>query len=157
VTAAMTIKRQRSTLRHLPRDRGFTMAEVLVVVAIVAILASIAYPSYTDQIRKSRRSDAKNALMDAANRLEQYILDRGTYTTTMTNLGFAADPAISEDGFYSFDAVAGDCGAIQSCFTLTATARGVQLQDLDCRRFIFQSTGARSAAKSNDAANAECW
>jgi type IV pilus assembly protein PilE len=157
VTMAMPIKRQRSTLRHWPRNRGFTMAEVLVVVAIVAILASIAYPSYTDQIRKSRRSDAKNALMDAANRLEQFILDRGTYTITMTNLGYAADPAISEDGFYSFDAVAGACGAIQSCFTLTATARGVQTQDLDCKFFIFQSTGARSATTSGGAVNAECW
>ena len=61
------------------RSRGFTLMEVMMVVVIVAILAAIAYPSYQEQVRKSRRSDAKQALMDAVNRQEQYILDHSTY------------------------------------------------------------------------------
>lgn len=138
------------------RSRGFTLVEVMIVVVIVAILASIAYPSYRDQMRKSRRSDAKNALMDAATRQEQFILDRNTYTTTMTELRYDTDPADSGEGYYSIDAVAGDCGTIVRCYTLTATPKADQPQasDAQCTSFSLASTGQRTATGS---ASSECW
>ena len=138
------------------RSRGFTLMEVMIVVVIVAILASIAYPSYQEQVRKSRRSDAKQALMDAVNRQEQFILDHSTYTTDMEDLGYGDDPAASEEGYYTFDAAVGACGNIVRCYTLTATpvAGKSQANDAKCTSFVVESTGVRTAT---GALGDECW
>lgn len=138
------------------RQAGFTLVELAIVVVIVGILATIAYPGYQQQLMKSRRADAKNALMSAANRQEQYILDHGSYVTDMKKLGYAASPAVSEDGHYSIAAAAGACGAINRCYKLTATpvAGKPQASDSRCTTLVLESTGARSA--TGTLGNA-CW
>ena len=147
----------RARMRAGPaRSRGFTLIEVMMTVVIIGILAAIAYPAYQDQVRKSRRSDAKSVLLDAANRQEQFILDHVAYTTNMRDLGFSADPATSQDGYYTFDAVAGACGAIARCYTLTASpvAGKAQAYDTKCTSFSVASTGARTATGSTAG---DCW
>lgn len=144
---------------HMRRSRkqaGFTLVELAIVVVIVGILATIAYPSYQSQLMKSRRADAKNALLSAANRQEQYILDHGTYVTDMKKLGYAASPAISEDGYYSIAAAAGACGAIGRCYKLTATpvAGKPQAADSRCTSFVLESNGSRTATGT---LGNECW
>ena len=57
------------------RDKGFTLIELMIVVAVVAVIMVIAVPSFLDQVRKARRSDAKQPLMDVAAKLEQYYQD----------------------------------------------------------------------------------
>ena len=54
-------------------SRGMTLIELMIVVVIVSILASIAVPSYIQQVRKSRRVQAKTALLDLAGREERYF------------------------------------------------------------------------------------
>lgn len=141
---------------HMKRERGFTLGELMIVVVIVGILATIAYPTYQDQIRKSRRIDAKNALMNVANRQEQFILDRSTYTLDMTDLGFGTDPTVSTEGYYTVDAAVGACGVITRCFTLTATpvAGKSQAGDSKCTTFSLASSGARTATGTM---GNECW
>jgi type IV pilus assembly protein PilE len=70
--------------------RGFTLIELMIVVVIVAILAAVALPSYQNSIRKSRRPDAKTALLDLAAREERYYTVNNTYTDVAANLGYAS-------------------------------------------------------------------
>lgn len=139
------------------RAAGFTLIELVIVIVIVGILASIALPAYQDSLRKGRRADAKAGLMDAANRQERFMLDRGTYTDDMTQLGFGADPLITEEGYYSIDLEAPDPNCpIGTCYTLVATpvAGGIQAEDTLCTGFTLKSTGAKTATgPSGD----ECW
>ena len=59
--------------------KGFTLIELMIAVAIVGILAGIAYPSYQDSVRKSRRADAKGALLGFANAMERYFTENNSY------------------------------------------------------------------------------
>lgn len=138
------------------RVAGFTLIELMIVVIIIGVLAAIAVPNYNDYLRKTRRVDAKNLLLEIAGRQEQFMLDRRTYTTDMTNLGYPADPAVSPEGFYRVDAVAGACGDIARCFTLTATPVVGQPQaaDFQCTTLSVTSAGARTATGT---LGNECW
>lgn len=131
--------------------RGFTLIEVMIVVAIVGILAAIAYPSYRDQVRRSNRTDAYNALLAIANAQEKFYMDNNSYTADMAQLaGFNADPDTSENGHYSVDALAatGPC-PLASCFVLEATAQGGQANDAGCTTIRLTSANARTPA--------DCW
>ena len=66
-------------LRRSSRIAGFTLIELMIVVAIVAILASIAYPSYRDSVLKGRRAEARAGLADLLQQQERYLTQRNTY------------------------------------------------------------------------------
>ena len=59
---------------------GFTLMELMIVVAIVGILAGVAYPAYLESGRRAKRSDGRGALLDAATRLERFYSDNNQYT-----------------------------------------------------------------------------
>ena len=125
---------------------GYSLIEVMVVVAIVAILAAVAIPSYQAQILKTRRTEAQSLLLDIAGRQELYYADNKTFTADMTELGFGADPAVSENGFYQADAAAGDTDDISSSFIATAARRDSQTADTHCGDFTVDSEGNRGLA-----------
>ncbi|MEJ2622562.1 MAG: type IV pilin protein [Candidatus Thiodiazotropha sp.] len=113
---------------HKP-NAGFTLVELLIVVAIVSILAAIAYPSYVDSVRKGRRNDGMAAVMDAAQRLEVFRSNNASYTTNLASLGI---DDTSDDGYYNnMQIIAGACGSIINCYTITidASTQGDQNQD----------------------------
>ncbi|HSH29212.1 MAG TPA: type IV pilin protein [Thiohalobacter sp.] len=69
------------------RQHGFTLIELMIVVAIVGILAAIAYPSYREQVRDSYRADCAGALTSLANAMERFRTVNNTYTgATVANL-----------------------------------------------------------------------
>ena len=65
-------------------SRGFTLVELMVVIVIASILMAIAVPSYKNSIRKSRRTDAKTALLDLAGREERFNSTNGFLNASWT-------------------------------------------------------------------------
>ncbi|MFO6422829.1 type IV pilin protein [Motilimonas sp. KMU-193] len=104
------------------KTAGFTLMEVMIVVAIIGILASIAYPSYQDYVKKSRRADAQAHLMKAALEQESWRITNATYAGNFASLALATSNA-----YYSFSVVSNAA----STYTLKATATTGKGQDTD--------------------------
>ena len=83
---------------NVRRMTGFTLIEAMIVVVIIAILAAIAYPSFTEQVRKSRRSDAKASLQAFQLKQEKYRANHISYATSLGSLGLGSD---SIEEFYT--------------------------------------------------------
>jgi type IV pilus assembly protein PilE len=99
------------------RPQGFTLIEVLIVVAIIGVLAGLAYNGYQSATRKSNRSAAQSFLMDAAQRQQQYLLDARAYATDIATLNVPVPDSVSRFYTLSVALVAGPPPG----FTITAT------------------------------------
>ena len=143
------------------KSAGFTLIELMIVIIIVAVLMGIGLPAYQENLRKGRRSEAMAGLLDVANRQEQYMLDRSSYTDDLTRLGYAdATITITEDGHYGITVTDCDGGLpdkIKTCYRLTATPQSSspQIKDTKCGSFIVDSTGSKTVSGSLPAD--ECW
>lgn len=131
--------------------RGFSLMELMIAMAVVAILAAIAYPSYQRQLARGARADAHTALAAVANRQEQYFYDHRSYTTSTSDLGFAASYT-TEGGHYLITLAAPDGGSLNTGFVATATAQGVQAsRDADCLTLTINAQGDRGGTST------DCW
>ena len=145
-------------MKQLNNKKGFTLIEVMIVVVIVAILAAVAIPSYQDSVRKTRRADAKEALMRIAALQERYFFTNNRYGE-FKDLGLTGtsgcDAKIdSQEGFYEIQLTS--CGA--TSFEIRATAVGAQLGDTQCRTFTLNHVGQKIAEDSGGALNTDiCW
>lgn len=143
---------------------GFTLVELLIVVAIVGILAGIAYPSYLKQMQKSNRSDAKIVLNDVAQRMQRCFTAHSKYNPedgVCTVVDDVQAPAgiESKERFYKVSiAAAADLTATTYLLTATTVAGTRQATDTDCAIFTLNQTGVRTAvdADGNDNTD-ECW
>ena len=82
----------------MARSRGFTLIELMIVVAIIGILAAIAYPLYQNQLRKGSRAAAQSAMLQIADREAQYLLDARTYAigaNALTTLNYTPPPDVA--------------------------------------------------------------
>ena len=135
------------------RQKGFTLIELMIVVAIVGILSAIAYPSYTEYIARGHRADARTGLLQAQQWLERASTATGVYPTALpANLTWAGDTTKR----YTIGFQAGNTNA---AFTLVATRRAGGPQAADrCGDFTVTNTGVRSALNYASGTTAtECW
>lgn len=108
------------------KQSGFTLIELMIVVAVIAILAGVAYPSYLEQVRKTKKSDAMAIINKVMQAQERFFINNLTYTADLTDLGFStADNVPSEKGYYLVSAAA--CGGgLAACVNITTDAQGGQ-------------------------------
>lgn len=136
----------------MERSRGFTMLELMIVVAIIGLLAAIALPIYTKYGYRARRPDGQNLLLSIANAEERYYATNNKYGL-VTDVGYSTDPEPSEKDYYTATVtVAGT----SSTFTATATpvAGGDQAKD-DCGALSITNAGVKTSAGTTT--NGTCW
>jgi len=128
--------------------RGFTLVELMLVVAIVGILAAVGMGFYGDYVIDANRTDARSSLSQTATSLEKCKSLYSAYNSTNCNVAL---PLTSNDGFYTISAV-----ATVSSFTLTATpvAGQPQANDAECTTLTLTNTGIESGTGANVA---DCW
>ena len=138
----------------MKNNTGFTLIEMMVVVAIVGIMGAIAYPSYTSYMKKSARADAKVGLLELADKQERYYLQNSIYTLDIVSAAGLNTSDISEEGYYKFTVTSDD---LINGFVLTATAVAAKSQASDtttaagnCTQMTLSSTGAKTAPLSAD-------
>jgi type IV pilus assembly protein PilE len=145
----------------LKLQRGFTLIELMVVVAIIAIILAFAFPSYERYIVRTKRAVAQNALLQVADRQQQFFMDNKRFAADLTNLGFNANPfVVDDDGAAT---VAGDVDAVysltlsnvtQTTWTVTAAPLNGQLsRDTDCGSLSITQAGT----KASTGGGANCW
>ncbi len=152
-------------MSNLPPPRriagaGFTLIELMVTVAIVAILATIAVSSYQTQVQKSRRTDARSALLDLAGREEKLFSTTNAYSQLPSDLGYAASgvnfPMPVGSGYYTVNVlVPNPVATTNSSYLITATAVGTQASDTACATLSVDQTGLQSSTGGGTAAT--CW
>jgi type IV pilus assembly protein PilE len=137
--------------------RGFTLIEVMIVVAIVAIIATIALPSYQDSVRKSRRADAVLALQQIQIEQEKFRAECPTYasnvagTRTCNDRGLALATS-SSDGYYTLNLLSVLNAATHYTATATAVSGTSQASDTGCTELKLEVTGLTLTRTP-----AECW
>ena len=136
----------------MTKTSGFTLIELMIVVAIIGLLFGIAIPAYQGHMLKAHRADAQGILLDMAARQERFITQNNTYTTNVSaSTGLDLGSTVSKEGYYNLSAAACGGGTIASCYLLTATATGGQTIDTDCLTLTYSSTGVKSGTTG------ECW
>ena len=147
-------------------SKGFTLIEVMIVVAIVGIIAAIATPSYMEYVRKGKRADAKVELLRLSQMQESFFVQNLSYAKDLTTgaggLGLGATVK-SEQEEYTMSVssvVPAGCGGTTASpctgFTLTATATGSsQSNDGQCGNFTLSNTGVKGVTGTHTAK--DCW
>jgi type IV pilus assembly protein PilE len=118
------------------------LIELMITVAIVAVLATIAYPSYQSYLVRNNRAAAQSALMDVAQRQQQYLLDSRAYAPNLASLNMTLPASVSR---YYTVAIATTAGPPPT-FTVTATPAAGTSQATDGALSIDQA-GTKTPAE----------
>jgi type IV pilus assembly protein PilE len=156
------LEKSRMTMPKTPANassnRGFTLIELMIAVAVVSILATIAVASYSSQVKKSRRTDARSALLDLAGREEKLFSVANAYSALPSDLGYAGPwPINVGSGYYQVTVVSPDPlqPAGTASYSITANAVGTQAGDTTCASLSVNQLGAQTSTGTGTATT--CW
>lgn len=133
----------------MQKNKGFTLIELMVVVAIIGILASVAIPAYGDYVTRSKISEAVAGLSDMRVRMEQFFQDNRTYVGACAANTVA--PLVPNTSNFTFAC------SNQNITTYTVTATGVGSMNGFVYTVNQANTRATTGVKSGWTANASCW
>jgi type IV pilus assembly protein PilE len=130
------------------KTRGFTLIELMIVLAVLAIIVAVGYPSYLEQVKKSRRAEGMGQLLELADRMERAYSDSGTYPTSISEVYVAT----TDGGFYTLSIVT----ANNISFVVSAAPTSLNNQNTDkCQTFTLTSLGDKSVTDSS--LDNYCW
>jgi len=142
-------------------QKGFTLLELMIVVAVIAILAMIALPMYTEQVRKGKRAEAVQAISDIQLRQERWRADNSSYATLDQLTGSAENSTAYNSGLNYYNiSVSGNTA---TDYVITATRKGDLANDPKCGNFtmtrdIVAPATVASEVKGVTAGNVDyCW
>ena len=159
----------------LDRERGFTLLELMIVVAIIGIIAAIALPSYMESVNRGQRSEATIALTELATVQERFFTLNGSYADSFNKLGakYTADADNDDNVFQTetglYEIILGNPAGCSetvsgvtrySCFLFTAkpVSGEAQVDDTDCASLTMDQAGRKKAKTAASVQNdAECW
>ena len=140
--------------------RGFTLIEVMIVVAIVAILAAVAYPSYIESVRKSRRAEARAQLMETAQYMQRFYSQNDSFKRA---IGATADmtlptalTSVPRQGTQTYTISFVTDSLTASAFNLQAVPTGSMAGDR-CGTLKLDSTGLRDVENTSGLTVSDCW
>lgn len=131
----------------MKNSKGFSLIELMVVVALVGILSTIAVNMYADNVIASKRSEGRAGLTATAASLEKCKSLYGVYNHANCNV---LATIATESNLYSIDTT----GRTPTTFTLVATAVGSQARDVDCDTLSLDNTGIKTATGVD---TTDCW
>jgi len=132
------------------KTQGFSLIELMIVVAVIGILSAIAYPAYTDYVVKTRRAAAASCTMELAQYMERY------YTTNMSYASATLPSTSCQTDLASFYTFAFNGAVTAGAFLIEATPQGVQAtRDTKCGTLGINEKGEKT--KSGTSTVAACW
>jgi type IV pilus assembly protein PilE len=148
--------------KALPKQRGVTLIELMIVIVILAVIASFAYPSYMNYVVDTKRTAATSILLQVADRQQQFFMDNKRFTNDLTNLGFANNPlVIADDGRPMANAADSDStysvaltNVTATTYTITAAPlNGQASRDAECGSLTLNQTLMKGSSGGGD----DCW
>ncbi|MBV2235443.1 MAG: type IV pilin protein [Sterolibacterium sp.] len=133
---------------HQTKSGGFTLIELMIVVAVIGILASIALPSYQEYVRRSARTQAQSCMTQIAHALERRRATNLSYAGNAPNLGCTTESNL--DKRYTFNTDVAD-----TTYTITATPKAIQTKE-KCGTLTINQIGEKTAKKGGSAVTG-CW
>lgn len=137
------------------QQAGFSLIELLIAVILIGVLMAIAIPNYTSYLERTRRSDARVALLEVAAAQERWYFENNQYTGTIANVwsNQVGGASVSADEYYTLSVALNG----NNRFTATATAAGKQTGDVDCATLTIDETGNRGATAGTGGDATVCW